>query len=141
MELIILLKFASRVERAWMQSETETGVYFITESHLLKCVARKCNLFCQSNVSYYYGRQAEPAIQISRLLLRMRRMYVASIRLDFHEEWTQFDHARLDFPSLVIWSRVFWPSVTWNLRKAQRWNKSVLTFDRCRPHSVTFGYY
>ena len=86
MELIILLKFASRVERAWMQSETETGVYFITESHLLKCVARKCNLFCQSNVSYYYGRQEEPAIQISRLLLRMRRMYVASIRLDFHEE-------------------------------------------------------
>ena len=26
------------------------------------------------------------------------------------------------------------------LRKAQRWSKSVLTF-RCRPHSVTFGYY
>ena len=28
------------------------------------------------------GRQEEPAILISRLLLRMRRMYVASIRLD-----------------------------------------------------------
>ena len=30
------------------------------------------------------GRQEEPTILISRLLLRMRRMYVASIRLDFH---------------------------------------------------------
>ena len=29
------------------------------------------------------GRQEEPAILISRLLLRMRRMYVASIGLDF----------------------------------------------------------
>ena len=32
----------------------------------------------------YCGRQEEPAILISRLLLRMRRMYVASIRLNFH---------------------------------------------------------
>ena len=31
------------------------------------------------------GRQEEPAILISRLLLRMRRMYVASIRLDFNK--------------------------------------------------------
>ena len=30
------------------------------------------------------GRQEKPAILISRLLLRMRRMYVASICLDFH---------------------------------------------------------
>ena len=30
------------------------------------------------------GRQEEPAILISKLLLRMRRMYVSSIRLDFH---------------------------------------------------------
>ena len=30
------------------------------------------------------GRQEEPAISISRLLLSMRRIYVASIRLDFH---------------------------------------------------------
>ena len=34
--------------------------------------------------SYFCGRQEEPAILISRLLLHMRRMYVASIRLDFH---------------------------------------------------------
>ena len=53
---------------------------------------------------------------------------------------TQFDHARFYFLSLVICSRVFWPSVTWNLRKAQRWSK-VWTSDRCRPHSLTFGYY
>ena len=32
----------------------------------------------------YCGRQEEPAFLISRLLLRMRRMYVASSRLDFH---------------------------------------------------------
>ena len=33
------------------------------------------------------GRKEEPAILISRLLLRMRRMYVASIRLELHGEW------------------------------------------------------
>ena len=54
---------------------------------------------------------------------------------------TQFDHARLDLLSPVIWPRVFWLSVAWNLCKVQRCSKSVLTFDRCRPHSVTFGYY
>ena len=59
---------------------------------------------------------------------------------------TQFDLTRLDLLLLVLWSRefdhtAFWPSVTWNFPKAQRWNKSVLTFDHCRPHSVTFGYY
>lgn len=32
------------------------------------------------------GRQEEPTILISRFLLRMCRMYIASIRLDFHEE-------------------------------------------------------
>ena len=31
-------------------------------------------------------RQEEPPILISRFLLRMRRMYVTSIRLDFHYE-------------------------------------------------------
>ena len=37
------------------------------------------------------------------------------------------------FYHLVIWSRVFWLSVTWDLHKALRWSKSVLTFDRWRP--------
>ena len=31
---------------------------------------------------------------------------------------TQFDHKGLDLLSLVIWSRPFWPSVTWSLHKA-----------------------
>ena len=31
---------------------------------------------------------------------------------------THFDHVRLDLLSLVIWSRVFWPYVPWNSRKA-----------------------
>ena len=49
-------------------------------------------------------------------------------------------------PQNAIWSWtarpwVFWLSVTRNLRKAQRWNKSVLTSDRCRPHSLTFGLF
>ena len=88
------------------------------------------------------------AILISRLVLRMRRMYVASIRLHFHEESrmsemhrTQFDHVRLGLLSLVIWSLLFWLFLTRDLHKAQWWSKSVLTFDRCRPHFVTFGYY
>ena len=53
----------------------------------------------------------------------------------------QCDHARLDLLPLVIWSRVFWPPLTWNLIKAQRWSKSVVTFDRSRPHSVTFCFF
>ena len=32
----------------------------------------------------YCGRQEEPVTLISRLLLRMRRMYVASIHFDFY---------------------------------------------------------
>ena len=43
---------------------------------------------------------------------------------------TQFDHSWLDLLSLVIWSgRVFWPTITWNLRKAKRRSKSVINFD------------
>ena len=38
-----------------------------------------------SSSSYHFcGRRGEPAILISRLLLRMRRMYVVRIRLDSH---------------------------------------------------------
>ena len=40
---------------------------------------------------------------------------------------TQFNHARFFFLLLVFWSRVFWPSVTWNLRRSRRWSKSVWT--------------
>ena len=35
-------------------------------------------------MSVYCEQQEEPLILISRLLLRMRRMYVAGIRLNFH---------------------------------------------------------
>ena len=56
------------------------------------------------------------------LRLRMNGMHI-----------TQFDHARLDLLLLVIW---FWSSVTWNIRKVRHWSKSVLTFDRCGPHSL-----
>lgn len=49
----------------------------------------------------------------------------------------QFDYARFDLLPLVLWSRVFLPYIKWNLRKAQRCSKSVWTFDRCRPHTLT----
>ena len=38
---------------------------------------------------------------------------------------TQFNHSLLNPLSLVIWSSVFWLSIMWNLREAQRWRKSV----------------
>ena len=61
------------------------------------------------------------------LTLRMSGMYR-----------TQFDPSRLDLLSLAIWSRVFWPSVTWNFGGAQRLSKCVLTFGCCRLHSLNF---
>ena len=47
---------------------------------------------CNNNNNYYYyyyycfccRQQEEPVVLISKLLLRMRPMFVASIRLDFH---------------------------------------------------------
>ena len=82
----------------------------------------------------YCGRQEEPTILISRLLLRMRRMYVASIRLDFHQEWMECTERNLITPVLNIChcetytkhsvrAKAFWPSIV------------------CRPHSLTFGCY
>ena len=47
------------------------------------------------------GRQEEPAILISRLLLRMRHIYVASIRLDFHREWMECTERNLITPVLT----------------------------------------
>ena len=55
---------------------------------------------------------------------------------------TQFDHVCFDHLPLVIWSHVFWPSVTRNLLKTlTALEQKRLTLDHCRPHSVTFGYY
>ena len=53
----------------------------------------------------------------------------------------QYDHAHFDLLPLIICSRVFWPSVKWNLHKAQGWSRSVCTCNRCRRHSITFGNY
>ena len=67
----------------------------------------------------YCGRQEERDL-ISRFLLRMRCMYVAGIRLDFHLELMEFDHARLwTLVPLVIWSGVFWLSI-WSQRGIRR---------------------
>ena len=53
----------------------------------------------------------------------------------------------------ALCSRVFGPSITRNLitrvlticyvnlTQSTAMEQSVLTFDRCRPHSVTFAYY
>ena len=57
----------------WFKSDVERNGMVINRSSFF------------SPSSYHYcGRREEPAILISRLLLRMRRMYVASIRLDSH---------------------------------------------------------
>jgi len=37
----------------------------------------------------------------------------------------QSDHVFLDYLSLIIWSRAFWPFITWNWHKAQHWSKSI----------------
>ena len=79
------------------------------------------------------GRQEESAILISRLLLRMRRMYVASIRLDFHGEWMDYTERNLIVRVLT--------DCHMKLTQSTAIDQSVLTFDRCRLHFVTFGYY
>ena len=87
----------------------------------------------------YCGRQEEPAILISRLLLRMRRMYEGSIPLDVHLEWMESTKR-----NLITRVSTFYPSLSehasfdhlWNLRKAQHWSKSLWAFDRYRPHSL-----
>ena len=79
------------------------------------------------------GRKEEPAILISRFLLRMRRMYVARIRLDFHGEWMESTERNLIMRVLT--------NCHMKLTQSTAIDQSVLTFDRCRPHSVTFSYY
>ena len=53
------------------------------------------------------GWREEPTVLISRLLLRMRHVCVASICFDFHKEWMQCTQR--------IWSREFGSSITRNL--------------------------
>ena len=82
------------------------------------------------------GRQEEPAIVISRLLLRMRRMYVASsclfglpLRMNGMRR-TQFDHARLH---LQLTRNLI--TLVLTICHVKRLQSTAL------PHSVTFGYY
>ena len=58
----------------------------------------------------------------------------------------QFDYARFDLLSLEIWSHKFDHARFDYLScetyaKLSTGAKSVLTFDHCHLHSVTFGYY
>ena len=52
--------------------ETPKEIFLVMELVKVSITYRNC------------GGQQEPAIQISKLLLRLHRMYVASIHLDFH---------------------------------------------------------
>ena len=54
----------------------------------------------------------------------------------------QFHHACFDLPPLVIWSCVFWPSVSTILCKVLAvLEQKCLILDCCHLHSVTFDYY
>ena len=72
-----------------------------------------------------------------RFLVKLSRVALGTRMTSTKNEWNAQN---------PIWSRAFGPSITrnlitrvlsltWNLSKAQLW-----TIDRCRPHSVTFGY-
>ena len=94
--------------------------------------------------SIYCGRQEEPAILIFRLLLPMRRMYVASFHLDFHEEWMECKECNL---IIRVWTLITRNLITRvltiyhvNLAQSKALEKRF-ALDRCRPHSITFGYY
>ena len=84
-------------------------------------------------IMIYCGLLLPPAILISRLLLHMR--WMNGILKE------QFDHTCFDLLLLVIFSRVFWQSVKWNLHKAQSGSKSVCTSNRHLLHSITLGNY
>ena len=60
------------------------------------------------------ARPEEPAIQIFRVLF---------VWTSTKNEWNAKN---------AIWSHAFGPPITWNLRTAQSWGKSVLTFGRSR---------
>ena len=102
-----------------------------------KCLAAKHAMFAPNKkyLNMFFPRQwlyswnkttrfLSPAILISRFLLRIRRMYAASITLKrsfgipprmYGMHRTHFDHCAFEpsisILSLVIWSRVFWPCV------------------------------
>ena len=70
--------------------------------------------------------KANQALSNSALVVIMHALHVCSqhlcglpLRMSWMH-WMKFDHTHLDLLSLVIWSHLFWLSVTWNLRKAQQ---------------------
>ena len=94
------------------------------------------------------GRQEQPAILIFRLSFHIshashvcsQHSFGLPLRINGMHR-IQFDLARFDLLPLVIWSRMFWPSVTWKLRKlAQRWSKNILTFGYYWYKYMTFVY-
>ena len=72
--------------RIWKSTDIPSRVFAITEVEHIPAICKVYYQLCKSFriLAIFCGRQEEPAILISRLLLRMRRMYVASIRLDIH---------------------------------------------------------
>ena len=102
----------------------------------IKCDSLALQTWVTWRMRNYCGRQEEPAILISRLLLRMRRMYVAC-KSHTKNKWNALNAilSRAFGPSITC-NRlgVFCTSVTWNLCKPQPWSKSGLTFDRRRAH-------
>ena len=69
-------------ERLIYQWSLPSSPYIKTSDLLPSWVLR-----CSPGGQFICGRQKEPAILFSMFLLRMRRMYVASIRLYFHYKW------------------------------------------------------
>ena len=99
--------------------------FFKYTRELLECllgISPSARNPCGGN--YYCGREEEPAILIVQAVITLalhgccQPLFGLPLRMN-GMHWTQFDHACFDLLPLVIWSRVFWPSVTWNLRKAQ----------------------
>ena len=84
----------------------------VCSQHSFILVPRAQRSALHRKAEWLWGRE----LHSSGLPLRMNGMHKM-----------QFDHACLDLLSPVIWSRVFWLSVTLNLHKAQRWSKSILT--------------
>ena len=94
----------------------------------------------------YCRRQQEPAIVISRLLYITHASHVHSqhsLRM-YGAHKKQFDHARSDLQLLVVWSARVLNICQVKSRQSTALEQLIMslwTCDRCRPHSLTFGYY
>ena len=120
---LVILSYSSEEIMLWRQDYTPLlmkqknvrwfGIHLYPPHNSDKREIVKKNNHCR--------RQEEPAILISALLLRMCRMYVASIRLDFPYEC-------MECTQNALWSCAFGTSITRVLTKAQRQSKRILTF-------------